>query len=184
MERFEKKKEDLPIVAEKVCLEVLSEVPGILEARETTAAEDSGLRQITKDLAIDGVVYDAGDEETLPTSVKEHPTLAIQVTIASDSVVLNKKRQELLERPFIRLPEMQRDDVAIPRALIVLKPEDVRAYQADPNVMHHPEIRKVILKGLVANMQFMKTKTKNPREASHVDLLRKRFEDALLDIAA
>jgi hypothetical protein len=178
--------DELAKLAETACLETLRLIDG-MQVRESTDIEDSGLRQIVKDLAIDGVAYDTKTEvaeEPTRKPMRIPPSIALQVTIASDSVVRAKKQQELVDRPFIRLPEMRLKDVAIPRALVVLDADSMKQYAADRDIVHHPDIRRKVLKNLEVNMDYMLTRTLDTKEQEHLRHLRSRFKDAREGIAA
>jgi hypothetical protein len=145
---------DIGKEAEQALLDALSLIPG-MRVRHATPEEDSGRQEIVKDPAIDVVGY-----------VGEKPAFAVQLTTASDSVVLAKKKQELLDRPFIRLRngEMGPGDTAIPRALVIIDAKSAHEYFTDPDITKHPLLRRQIADGLILNMKLALMKTKNPKE--------------------
>ena len=90
--------------------------PGTI-ARFATEEEDAGDRGPgLRGIATDVIVY---------TSEKGHqiPAMAIQVTTATDHKVIMKKAMEMQNQPFVRLPEMKREQTALPRILIFLPRE-------------------------------------------------------------
>jgi|GEM_PF-5705931 len=166
---FEKRvhDEDVGKDAEQALLDALALVPG-MEARHATAEEDSGRQEIVKDLAIDVIGYFAGK-----------PAFAVQLTTATDSLVLYKKKQELLDRPFIRLRngDMGPNDTAIPRALVIIDATSARKYHADPHIEKYPQLQKQIEDGLILNMKYALMKTKNPKEQQLVNGLLTAFSE-------
>jgi hypothetical protein len=145
--------------AEEVVIEFFKSIPK-MDIRPATPAEDSGRKQIVKDLAIDAVGYLDGE-----------PAIGLQVTTATDSLARNKKKAELLDRPFLRLSEMGSSGTAIPRALVFLDAAEVKAFMGDRDMSQHPKLTQQIRESTINSLKLDLMKTKNPREQALIETL-------------
>lgn len=135
------------------------------DARFATASEDSGVVDIGPKQTIDAVIYD-----------DSRPAMALQITTGSSKEVKEKKLREMRLRPFVRLDEMKPTDPAIPKALVYLRPEDVKEFGSDPDFDNHPQIADQILNSCILSLQFDSSQTKNPMEREFIAKLIKRFD--------
>ena len=152
--------------AEQVVMEFFESIPG-MNMRFATPEEDSGKSQIVKDAAIDMVGYMEGK-----------PAIGLQITTATDSVVRQRKTSDLVARPFIRLPEMNSSDTAIPRALVFIDAAEVSAFFHDRNLDKHPKLIQQIIEGNLNSLKLDLMKTKNPREQELILKLVTFFEES------
>lgn len=145
--------------AEEAIIEFLKTLPGIT-IRLSTSTEDSGLKQIGKDPAIDAVGY-----------INGKPAFVLQITTATDSKARREKETDRLNRPFIRLPEMSRPDPAIPRLLIFIEAKEVAEFMKDRNFSKHPKLMKQIINGYINNLKLSQLQTKLPKEQTLINEL-------------
>lgn len=141
--------------AEKVVRDVLQSVLG-MRTREATPKEDAGSLQIGRGKQIDAVGYMSGSEK---------PAIAFQVTTATDSVVLKKKKEELSDNPFTRIDlEMKPSDIPIPRVVIWVDAAEVKAFLDDHDLAQHPKLKAQVLQSLDASLRFVILKTQRQEE--------------------
>ena len=126
------------------------------KSRLSTREEDSGVRDIGSRSTVYVVIYGKDDR----------PVLGIQVTSALDKKIQQRKMQELKDRPFIRLPEMQPRDHAIPKALVFLERDESNS----------PETSLKVLNGIILSLKFDLSQTKNPQEIAAVQELLGQLE--------
>lgn len=150
---------DQGLPAQEAVLEFFKTLPGIT-IRLSTPAEDSGLEQIGKDPAIDAVGY-----------MKGKPVFVLQITTATDSKVRKDKEKDRLSRPFVRLPEMNKTDPAIPRLLIFVEAEEVAKFMRDRDFSKHPKLMKQIIDSFMINLKLSLLQTKLPKEQILIDEL-------------
>jgi hypothetical protein len=150
--------------AEEVVIKFMSTIPG-MEVRHATPQEDSGKKQIVKDLAIDIVGYWEGK-----------PALTPQVTTAVNKDVRDEKIADLRDHPFVRLPEMKPDDTPAVRTLTFLDAKGVESYLADPHFEHHPLLVQQIIDSNINSLKFAFLKTRNPKEQERINSLISAFE--------
>lgn len=155
--------------AERVVIELIQQIIPGLVVREATSQEDSGRAQITKDPAIDAVGYLSG-----------HPAIGIQITTAIDSKVRSNKTGDLINRPFMRLPEMTTNDMSIPRSLVFVEAAEVKAFLSDPDITKHPKLARQITESNIASLKIDLMKTKNPKEQELINNLLALFTEAKL----
>jgi hypothetical protein len=134
-----------------------SEFKGI-EVRKATLDEDRGNTGIDTGKQIDAVLY-----------WDHKPSLGLQITTAIDSKVRMKKMNELKNKPFIRLDEMNRGDTAIPKVLIFIEPRDVNSYLENKDWSAHSHLGNQILLGLENSLKFDRLQTKNQSEQKKID---------------
>jgi len=145
--------------AEEVVAEFFRSVPG-MKVRPATEEEDSGKSQIVKDKAIDAVGYFEGK-----------PALGLQITTATDSKVRDQKKTDLLNRPFIRLPEMNPSDTSMPRTLIFVDAKEIKGFLEDRNFANHPKLTEQIIEGNINSLRLDLMKTQNPKEIELINKL-------------
>lgn len=150
--------------AQEAVLEFFKTLPGIT-IRLSTPAEDSGLEQIGKDLAIDAVGY-----------MKGKPVFVLQITTATDSKARKDKEKDRLNRPFIRLSEMNKTDPAIPRLLIFLEAKEVAEFMKDRDFSKHSKLMKQIIDGYINNLKLSLLQTKLPKEQALLNELLELME--------
>ncbi len=150
--------------AEKVVIKFFELFPG-MKVRPATPLEDSGRNQIVKDSAIDIVGYMEG-----------LPAIGLQITTATDSAARLNKTADLLNRPFIRLPEMIPSDTAIPRSLVFIDAAEVSGFLADHDISKHPKLIKQIIESNLSSLKLDLMKTKNPKEQDLIQKLLAFFE--------
>jgi hypothetical protein len=129
-------------------------------ARMSTVEEDSGLHDIGQRQTIDVVAYKNG-----------RAVVGIQVTSAMDPTTQMEKLKGLKTQPFIRLPEMNTRDLAIPKTVVFLPHETTDEYMSDRDLTRHPEVAIQIIDGMIKSLQFDLTQTKNPQEITAVNSL-------------
>jgi hypothetical protein len=154
--------------AEQAVMNFFESIPG-MEMRFATSEEDSGKSQIVKDKAIDMVGYMGGK-----------PAIGLQITTATDSVVRHRKTADLLDRPFIRLPEMNSSDTAIPRSLVFIDAAEVSAFLHDRDLGKHPKLIKQIIESNLSSLKLDLMKTQNPKEQELIQKLVSFFEESRL----
>ena len=145
--------------AEKIITQFLGTISG-LEVRPATKIEDSGKLGIVKDLAIDAVGYIDGK-----------PAIGFQITIANDKGVRQEKAADLMNRPFIRLSEMNNTDTAIPRTLVFVDHEEMRRFLMDNDKSKHPKIMEQIKESVMNSLRLVLMKTKNAKEQELIQSL-------------
>ncbi|MBX4204833.1 MAG: hypothetical protein KW788_01430 [Candidatus Doudnabacteria bacterium] len=155
--------------AEEVVMEFFKSIPAI-EIRPATTLEDSGKEQIGKDKAIDAIGYLEGK-----------PALGLQITTATDSKIRNQKSNDLLNRPFIRLPEMKTTDTAMPRTLVFIDAAEVKSFLQDHNFDNHPKLKHQIVESNVNSLKLALMKTQNPKEQELINKLMVIFREQLSD---
>jgi len=150
--------EGLAKSAEKVVVDYFNESfksKGI-KARLATPIEDSGIKR-EGGKQIDAIVYHA-----------EKPVMCIQITTARDPEVREKKIRQLAENPFIRLEEMRREDLSIPKVVVGLNHEEVESFLNHPDFSKYPQISKKILNDTNKSLLFVLSLTKNEKERQEI----------------
>jgi hypothetical protein len=143
-------------------------MPG-MRARMATRKEDHGQRDPKSHRAIGG--FNSGEAVDVVAYLENKPAIAIQVTASSNPNIQGEKMRQIMERPFVRLAEMTGRDNAVPRALIWLSPEQVRAFSQDPDFNHHEGVRLQILNSIELSLMFDMRQTQNPAEQGRLDEL-------------
>jgi hypothetical protein len=147
---------DLGKPAEGIVIDFIKSRFPRMQVRPATKEEDSGYGKI-----IDAVAYMDG-----------RPIMGLQITTATDSVARNKKMEELKNKPFIRLPEMDpKLDSAIPRTITFLEAKEVAAYIRRPDFNSHPSLAKQILESNINSLKFDSLQTKNGEEILRLNRL-------------
>ncbi len=150
--------------AEEAVIKFFEIFPG-MKVRLATPLEDSGRTQIVKDSAIDIVGYLEG-----------LPAIGLQITTTTDSATRHSKTADLLNRPFIRLPEMVSSDTAIPRSLVFIDAAEVSAFLADHDISKHPKLIRQIIESNLSSLKLDLMKTVNPKEQDLIQKLLAFFE--------
>jgi hypothetical protein len=151
--------------AEEAVIEFFKSIPG-MDIRTATAEEDSGALQIVKDKAIDAVGYLEGK-----------PSLGLQITTSTDNKTRDQKKADLLNRPFIRLPEMKSADVSMPRSLVFVDAKEVKEFFKDRNFDNHPKLTQQIIESNINSLRLSLLKTKNPKEIALINKLLALFTE-------
>lgn len=140
--------------AEQAVVNFLNAQAGI-ETRLSSSEEDSGKSDIGPRQILDAISYIDGK-----------PVLGLQITTATDSVARAKKLKEISDRPYLRLPEMGNNELAIPRVLVYVDANKVKSLQEDKDILKHPDLALQIIDSIVKSLQFDLNQTKNMQEAS------------------
>ena len=127
-----------------------------MRARLATPIEDSGIKR-EGGKQIDAVVYYA-----------EKPVMCIQITTARDPSVREQKIRQLAENPFLRLEEMRREDMSIPKVVVGLNHEEVESFLSNPDFSKYPKISKKIMSDITKSLLFVLNITKNEKEKKEV----------------
>ena len=121
-----------------------------------TPLEDSEIKR-EGGKQIDAVVYHA-----------EKPALCIQITTARDPSVREKKIRQLAENPFVRLVEMRREDLSIPKVIVGLNHEEVESFLNHPDFAKYPKVSKKIVSDITKSLLFVLDLTKNEKEKQEI----------------
>lgn len=151
--------------AEAIFGELIENKHQNISARYSTEGEDSGLRQIVQGKQIDAVIY-----------VENKPAMVAQITTARSSGVREDKKSQLIERPFVRLDEMDLKDTPIPKVLVYIDPEEIKSFINDGDISQHPKIEESIRRGIVNSLKLDLMKTQNPLEQKKVKELLEIYE--------
>lgn len=150
--------------AEELVLAFLnSKVPGF-KTRLSTQEEDKGIKEGGK--AIDTVSY-----------IDDKPVMVSQITTDTERGGIAKKLEEMEKYPFVRLDEMKREDMALPKVLIYLDVKQVASFTKEPDFEQHPEIAIQIIDSSSRSLKFDLAKTKNPLEQNAITRLIQLFEE-------
>ncbi len=154
-------------LADDLVVEMLDKhLPEGLSARKSSYEEDSGLDQIVKGKKVDVVV-----------NLDEHPAMVMQVTVGESRETKDEKLELMRREPFVRLPEMNPSDVALPRVLVKLPAEEVLNFTGDSSKNEvEGTIWNKIVDGTLLSLQFDLLKTKNPKEQKHIKILMDIFK--------
>lgn len=151
--------------AEEVVIDFFKRNFPNMTVRPATPREDSGFAgQGVGSKMIDAVVYARERNRLIPA-------MALQVTTNTSRWGIEKKMEEMKDMPFVRLPEMKSDDVAIPRALIFLKPAQVQAFTEDRDFTRHQGLVLQILQSAIRSLEFDLARTQLDREKFHIQSL-------------
>ena len=148
-------------MAENVVIEFFKMNFPSMQVRKATAKEDAGQVGFGPAKTVDAVAY-----------LDQKPAMALQVTSSTGEQFeeyRKKKLMELKNKPFLRLEEMSSHDVAIPRALVFVEPNELKKFIADHDFAKHPNLGKTILDSTLNSLKFDLLQTKNPKE---IDRLR------------
>ena len=144
---------------EELVVDFFQHIPGI-ETRLSTPTEDSGVEEdIGPKYIVDAVSYMDG-----------RPVMGIQITTAESSSEINKKLKELRDHPFLRLPEMKREQPSIPKVLVYMDKINTQKV-ATEGFVKHPEAAIQVLDSALTSLKFDLTQTKNPTEAIAINNL-------------
>jgi hypothetical protein len=141
-------------------------IPSINEVRISSKEEDSGLNQIVRGQKIDLVVY-----------IDRKPAMVIQVTVSTNDKITKEKKQDVEDRPFVRLPEMRPSDPAIPKVFVQLFGSSVKVFEENNRKFNdHREILMKILKEIREWLDLDLSKTLNPAEKERIQRLMEIFK--------
>ena len=153
------------LLAEELVVNAINTGIDGLEARLSTLSEDSGVKDIGPTQTIDAVAYSEGK-----------PVMGIQITTAEDPKTRQKKMQELMDQPFIRLAEMRPKDPAIPKVLVYLDRKTVDRYEHENKIESDMIIK--IIDGAIKSLTFDLAKTQNPQEQKAIrDLIQQLTQE-------
>lgn len=152
--------EQLALAAEDAVADFLKGyIPEIDEVRISDQEEDSGRNQIQRGPKIDLIVY-----------VEKKPALVVQVTISSNQKILEEKKRDVKDRPFVRLKEMTRNDHAVPKVLVTLSGSSVKVFEENNRKFNdHREILMKVLKQIREGLGELQTQ--NPEEIKRIKKL-------------
>lgn len=153
------RREDIGFEAEEVVVQFFQTIPQ-MDIRYSTETEDSGRKQIVQDQQLDAVAYLDG-----------HPAMGLQITTAMDPDLRAEKMRQIKARPFLRLNEMKKTDMAIPRVLVFLDPKHVEEFGTDHDFSKHPQVGDQILKSAINSLKFDIAMTKNLQEQEAIKSL-------------
>ncbi len=148
------------MMAEELILNTINNNFKEFKARLSTLEEDSGRKDIGMRQTIDIVVYDHNTDR---------PVMALQVTCNNSKEKMQKKMRELMDHPFVRLPEMKSKDHAIPKGLIYIEEDKVDTYAGDPEFANSPEVLLRFIDGAVNSLKADLLLTKNPLEKKAIE---------------
>lgn len=156
--------------AERFVKEFYDGISG-LKARAATTHEDSGaIGGGGSGKMVDVVVYEQMDK-------KITPAMGIQVTTDIDPRIIDQKYyRQLRQQAFMRLEEMKREDVAIPRVLVILKPEKIRNLNENPTPKLRRELSGIVLDASINSLIYDLQQTKTPKEQNHIEHLISKLE--------
>jgi len=140
-------------------------IPGF-QARFSTLDEDKG--------------PEVGGRQTVDLVVSfadGRPAFASQITTNNaEKGLIDKKKKEMRDRPFIRLNEMKNTDLSIPKVLVVPGARQVKDFFQDPDPAKHPELALKVIEDHLNSFRFDRMQTQNPLEQKAVDELIKIFD--------
>ena len=142
--------ERLGLLAEELVVNSINLKLPEFKAKLSTVSEDSGVKDIGSRQIIDGVLYH-----------KDKAVLGMQITNAEDPQTIQRKMSELVDRPVIRLSEMKPKDPGIPKVLVILKRETIKAYDQNAQTQNDPEVIIQILDGIIKSLKFHLTTNKD-----------------------
>lgn len=129
------------------------------EVRISNHEEDSGRNQIERGNKIDLIVY-----------IEKKPALVVQVTISSNEKILEEKKRDVKDRPFVRLKEMTRNDHAVPKVLVTLSGSSVKVFEENNRKFNdHREILMKVLKQIREGLSELQSQ--NPEEIERIKKL-------------
>lgn len=136
-----------------------------IRVRPATAFEDAGNLITETGKQIDAVAYaDRG------------PAMCMQITTAGNIAVIKEKMRQISDNPTVRLEEMGRHDVPIPKVLIRLEPKDVEYFMRDRRFERHVDIGEKILYDTIVSLKFDLIRTQNEKEKKKIQELLDIFE--------
>lgn len=156
---------DLGKIAEDLVVNIFNLNVGGMTLRLATPSEDSGVKQIISEKQIDTVAIQDGK-----------PIMCMQITIARDPKIHAEKINQLKNKPFVRLDEMSPKDIAIPKVVIGLDPNEIESLSNDQNYSGHPKILDKIIKDTLACLRYDLTRTEYEKEQERIRVLISFFE--------
>ena len=158
---------DLGHDTEEVVLKVFQNAFGPeVSARPSTPEEDAGYQGTRVGKMIDAVVY-----------LRDKPAMGVQITSARDKDARQKKIDEMLTKPFLRLPEMKPTDPSIPRVLIWVDSKEVASFKAENELdpQKHKRMFLQIIDGTINSLKVALLKTSNEKEIYRLNTLLQLF---------
>lgn len=159
-ERTEEELKEQGDISEEAISEVLPLLLPQLEFRWSTREEDAGKTAGFNGKSADFIGY-----------MNSKPAVVIQATSARNKYIREDKRELMRNEPFVRLPEMNRTDTAIPRIVIYADPEESGKFIQDHDISQHPQLIQEIVKSAISSLSYCALVTKNQKEIAQCQQL-------------